>query len=71
MVTERHVGLAAIGTLPEYWRRGLGRAVTETVLRDGRAAGARTAYLHSSDEAVPLVEQVGFRTEESWTSFTG
>ncbi|MGW1092634.1 GNAT family N-acetyltransferase [Streptomyces sp. NPDC002596] len=70
VLTERHGGLANIGTLPEYRRRGLGRAVTEAALRDGRAAGARTAYLHSSDEAVPLFEQVGFRTEESWTSFT-
>ncbi|MGW1552885.1 GNAT family N-acetyltransferase [Streptomyces sp. NPDC002346] len=70
ILTERHVGLANIGTLPEYRRRGLGRAVTEAALRDGRAAGVRAAYLHSSDEAVPLFEQVGFRAEESWTSFT-
>ncbi|WP_263974216.1 GNAT family N-acetyltransferase [Streptomyces albicerus] len=70
ILTERHVGLANIGTLPENRRRGLGRAITEAILRDARTAGARTAYLHSSDEAVPLFEQVGFRTEEFWASFT-
>ncbi|MGW0858436.1 GNAT family N-acetyltransferase [Streptomyces sp. NPDC002690] len=70
ILTERHVGLANIGTLPEYRGRGLGRAITEAILRDGRAAGARTAYLHSSDEAVSLFERAGFRTEESWASFT-
>ncbi|MGP4045912.1 GNAT family N-acetyltransferase [Streptomyces sp. 2A115] len=70
ILTERHVGLANIGTLPDYRRRGLGRAVTETILRDALAAGAHTAYLHSTDEAVPLFERAGFRTEESWASFT-
>ncbi|MEW2288553.1 GNAT family N-acetyltransferase [Streptomyces sp. NPDC047841] len=70
VLTERHVGLANIGTLHEHRRRGVGRAVTEAILRDGRAAGAHTAYLHSSEEALPLFEQAGFRTEESWTAFT-
>ncbi|MFF9803399.1 GNAT family N-acetyltransferase, partial [Streptomyces rochei] len=70
IVTEKHVGLANIGTLPEHRRRGVGRAVVEAILRDARAAGAHTAYLHSSDEALPLFEQAGFRTEESWVAFT-
>ncbi|MET7694664.1 GNAT family N-acetyltransferase [Streptomyces sp. NPDC005483] len=70
IVTERHVGLANIGTLPAHRRRGAGRAVVEAILRDARAAGAHTAYLHTSDEALPLFEQAGFRTEESWVVFT-
>ncbi|SNX88379.1 acetyltransferase (GNAT) family protein [Streptomyces sp. TLI_55] len=70
VVTERHVGLANIGTLPAHRRRGVGRAVVEAILRDARAAGAHTAYLHSSDEALPLFEQAGFRTEESWVVFS-
>ncbi|MFF4354845.1 GNAT family N-acetyltransferase [Streptomyces sp. NPDC001530] len=70
IVTEKHVGLANIGTLPEHRRRGVGRAIVEAILRDARAAGAHTAYLHSSDEALPLFEQAGFRTEESWVVFT-
>ncbi|MFF5500065.1 GNAT family N-acetyltransferase [Streptomyces aquilus] len=70
IVTERHVGLANIGTLPAHRRRGAGRAVVEAILRDARAAGAHTAYLHASDEALPLFEQAGFRTEESWVVFS-
>ncbi|MGW3498651.1 GNAT family N-acetyltransferase [Streptomyces sp. NPDC001020] len=70
ILTGEHVGLVNIGTRPEHRRTGLGRAVTERILRDGRAAGARTAYLHSSDEALPLFEQAGFRTQESWTFLT-
>ncbi|PWI15841.1 N-acetyltransferase [Streptomyces sp. Act143] len=70
IVTERHVGLANIGTLPEHRRRGAGRAVVEAILRDARVAGAHTAYLHSSDEALAFFEEAGFRTEESWVAFT-
>ncbi|KUN18830.1 acetyltransferase [Streptomyces antibioticus] len=70
IVTERHVGLANIGTLPDYRRRGAGRAVVEAILRDARAADAHTAYLHASDEALPLFEKAGFRTAESWIVFT-
>ncbi|WP_121708917.1 GNAT family N-acetyltransferase [Streptomyces sp. E5N91] len=68
--TDQHVGLANIGTLPEHRRRGLGRVIIDTILADARDAGAHTAYLHSSDDAVPLFERAGFRTEESWTAFT-
>jgi GNAT superfamily N-acetyltransferase len=70
ILTEEHVGLANIGTVSDYRRLGLGRAVTEAILRDGYTAGARTAYLHSSEEALPLFEQAGFHTEEFWTFFT-
>ncbi|CAM5292728.1 MULTISPECIES: GNAT family N-acetyltransferase [Streptomyces] len=70
ILTERHVGLANIGTLRDHRRRGVGRALTEAILRDGRAAGAHTAYLHSSEEALPLFERAGFRTRESWATFT-
>ncbi|MGW5565564.1 GNAT family N-acetyltransferase [Streptomyces tendae] len=70
VLTRQHVGLANIGTLPDHRRRGLGRAITDTILADARAAGAHTAYLHASDETVPLFERAGFRTEESWTAFT-
>ncbi|MFF3606770.1 GNAT family N-acetyltransferase [Streptomyces sp. NPDC002463] len=70
ILTEQHVGLANIGTLPEYRRRGLARAITDTVVQDATHAGAHTAYLHSSDEAVPLFERAGFHVEESWTAFT-
>ncbi|MFH8625940.1 GNAT family N-acetyltransferase [Streptomyces vietnamensis] len=70
ILTEQHVGLANIGTLPEYRRRGLARAITDTIVQDATHAGAHVAYLHSSDEAVPLFEWAGFHVEESWTAFT-
>ncbi|MFF4763209.1 GNAT family N-acetyltransferase [Streptomyces sp. NPDC001292] len=70
ILTEEHVGLANIGTVSDYRHLGLGRAVTEAILRDGYAAGARTAYLHSSEEALSLFEHAGFRTAEFWTFFT-
>ncbi|GGM18660.1 hypothetical protein GCM10010129_73640 [Streptomyces fumigatiscleroticus] len=70
ILTGEHVGLVNIGTVPEYRRRGLARSVTARILRDAHAAGARTAYLHSSEEALPLFEYAGFRTEEYWTFFT-
>ncbi|WP_037858938.1 GNAT family N-acetyltransferase [Streptomyces sp. NRRL S-340] len=70
ILTQGHAGLANIGTLPGYRRRGLGRAVTEALLRDARESGAHTAYLHSGEESEPFFQQAGFRTEESWSAFT-
>jgi ribosomal protein S18 acetylase RimI-like enzyme len=70
VVTEGHVGLINIATLPQHRRRGHARAVAEAIVRDGRAAGAHTAYLHATDEAVGLFENAGFRTAENWTSLT-
>lgn len=70
VVTAGHLALANVCTLPEYRRRGLARALTGTALRDGQAAGAHTAFLHSTEEALPLFEQAGFRTAEFWTLFS-
>ncbi|MGW2458079.1 GNAT family N-acetyltransferase [Streptomyces sp. NPDC001761] len=60
--TGRHVGRADIATLHDHRRQGVGPAVTEAIQRDGRATGAHTAHPHSSEEALPLFEQAGFRT---------
>ncbi|MFH8224687.1 GNAT family N-acetyltransferase [Streptomyces sp. NPDC018057] len=59
-----------VRTLPAYRRHGIGRAVTGTILHEASAAGTHTAYLHSSDEAVPLFAHLGLRTEETRTAFT-
>lgn len=67
-VTDGHLGIGNIGTLPDHRRRGHGRALAEAIMRGGRAAGARTAYLHSTDEALGVFEGLGFRTREHWTS---
>ncbi|MEO3742534.1 GNAT family N-acetyltransferase [Plantactinospora sp. B5E13] len=61
------LGLANISTVPEFQRRGYGRALTEVILRDGRTAGAHTAYLHANEPSLPFFESVGFSTTEHWT----
>ena len=64
------VGVFNIAVPPRYRRRGYGRAATAAVLRDARAAGARTAFLHASPLGVPLYRAMGFHLAENWTLFT-
>ncbi|MEU4528635.1 GNAT family N-acetyltransferase [Micromonospora ureilytica] len=63
------VGVFNIAVLPSARGRGLGRLITETVLRDGIAAGADAAYLHTSAMGQPLYESMGFTLVETWTMF--
>jgi ribosomal protein S18 acetylase RimI-like enzyme len=65
-----HIGVYNIAVVPERRDRGYGWLVTERVLTDGFAAGATTAYLHSSKAGRPLYESMGFRTVETWTYLT-
>ncbi|WP_036329608.1 GNAT family N-acetyltransferase [Microbispora sp. ATCC PTA-5024] len=67
--TSGVVGVFNIAVVPSARGRGLGRAITETVLLDGVAAGADAAYLHSSAMGRPLYESMGFRLVETWTVF--
>ncbi|MEV6373712.1 GNAT family N-acetyltransferase [Micromonospora musae] len=69
IVTNGVVGVFNIAVAPSARGRGLGRAITETVLSDGIAAGAEAAYLHSSEMGRPLYESMGFRVVEDWTVF--
>jgi ribosomal protein S18 acetylase RimI-like enzyme len=64
------VGVFNVTVPPRHRRRGYGRAATRAVLRDARAAGARTAFLHATPLGIPLYETMGFRTAENWTAFT-
>ena len=64
------VGVFNIAVVPAVRGGGLGRAITETVLLDGMAAGADAAYLHTSVMGRPLYESMGFRSVETWTVFT-
>ncbi|MFI6762800.1 GNAT family N-acetyltransferase [Micromonospora sp. NPDC050417] len=66
-LNDQYLGLANISTVPEFQRQGHGRALTEAILRDGHAAGARTAYLHASEPSLPFFESIGFSTKEYWT----
>lgn len=70
MLAAGHVALGNIGTVLEERGRGLARALVDAMLRDGRTAGAHTAFLHSTDETVSFFEQAGFQTAEFWTSFS-
>ncbi|MET7670443.1 GNAT family N-acetyltransferase [Micromonospora luteifusca] len=63
------VGVFNITVVPSARGRGLGRLVTEAVVRDGIAAGADAAYLQASAMGRPLYESMGFRLVENWTVF--
>jgi len=60
LLTQSHLGVANVGTLPEYRGRGYARVLTEAILRRGKAAGAHTAYLHTDDDTVPFFARLGF-----------
>jgi hypothetical protein len=68
---ERAVGVFNIGVVPWARGHGLGRAMTARVMSDGFAAGADTAYLHSSAAGRKLYESMGFQHVETWTMFSG
>ncbi|WP_410810048.1 GNAT family N-acetyltransferase [Micromonospora sp. 067-2] len=70
MRTSGVVGVFNIAVLPAARGRGLGRVITETVLRDGIAAGADAAYLQTSAMGRPLYESMGFALVETWTVFS-
>jgi N-acetylglutamate synthase len=67
---DDQLGVFNVSVVPEHRRRGYGKAVTAAVLRDGYSTGARTAFLTSTEDGFPLYKSMGFRTAESWTSFT-
>lgn len=67
VLTHDALGVYSIATVPGHRRRGLARAITERILADGFANGARFAYLHSSENAFALYRSIGFRTVEEWT----
>jgi len=70
LLTQGHLGIANVGTLPGHRGHGYGRVLTEAILRRGRAAGAHTAYLHTSDDTVPFFERLGFTPRAGWTMLT-
>lgn len=55
-------GVYTIGVLEEYRRRGIGEAMTRTVLAAGRDRGCQIGILQSSQSGVPLYKGMGFET---------
>ncbi|MFZ2058493.1 MAG: GNAT family N-acetyltransferase [Acidimicrobiales bacterium] len=61
------VGIFDVATPPAQRRRGYGAAVTARAVADGLAAGAKWAWLQSSEQGYPVYERLGFRTAEVWS----
>jgi len=70
-VAERgYVGLFDIVVAPEARGRGLGRAVTTTLMRWGRGEGAHAAYLQvrlANEVAIGLYASLGFKEAYRYT----
>ena len=64
-------GIYAVGTLPDWRRRGLARALMLHVMGDAKRRGARTATLQSTRMGRPLYASLGFEPVgryEEWIS---
>jgi hypothetical protein len=53
-------GIFAVATVPQWRRRGLARALMQSVLADAHRQGARTATLQSTPMGEPLYTSLGF-----------
>jgi ribosomal protein S18 acetylase RimI-like enzyme len=53
-------GIYAVGTVPEYRRRGIAGRLIAHIIRDAACRGARTATLQSVPNAQRLYESLGF-----------
>jgi ribosomal protein S18 acetylase RimI-like enzyme len=68
---ERDCGIYALGTVTEWRRRGLARALMGHVLADAQHRGGRTATLQSTRMGLPLYQSLGFEPAgryEEWIS---
>lgn len=73
-VHEGDCGVYAVGTAPAFRRRGDASALVEHALADARRAGARTASLQSTPDAVSLYQRLGFTAVgryEEWVFDSG
>ena len=58
----RRANILNVYVQPNYRRRGLARALTETALDWCRQQGVRMVILHTSDAGRPIYEALGFRS---------
>ena len=64
--------IANVATHPDYRRRGIGRALTESAMNHARRKGARELWLHVRDDnptAIRIYEELGFRERGRRTTY--
>lgn len=69
LVTNGTLGLYLIATHPGYRGRGIGGAVTERLIAEGKARAAREAILHSSAMGLSVYRRLGFTEVCDTTQF--
>lgn len=62
-------GIAAVGTLPEARRRGVGTTLSWAAVDAGRRRGFDTVVLQASPMGLPVYEAMGFRTIVTYADF--
>src|SRR5947208_1324076 len=62
-------GIGWVGTLPEEFGRGYGRAVTWAVIAEGLRRGARFMSLQASPMGEPMYRRMGFTTPTHYRWF--
>ncbi len=60
LVSNGTLGLYLIATHRDYRGRGIGRAITERLMAEGKARAAREAVLHSSAMGLSVYRRLGF-----------
>lgn len=58
--TPRRAWIHSVYIEPQFRRRGIGRQLTQTIIRWCRKRGFDWIYLHASDQGRPLYESLGF-----------
>jgi GNAT superfamily N-acetyltransferase len=61
---EGAVGVLGVGVVPRARKRGIGAALTIAAAR--AFPGADLAWLHPSDEAIHMYQQIGFQAVSDW-----
>ena len=61
--------LAHIIVKPEFRKRGIGRSITEALLKSPEVKKCETVYLIATDLGAPVYEKVGFETETEYLYF--
>ncbi len=69
LVSEDVAGVYFVATLEEFRKRGLGEAITWHAVREGAAAGCRSATLQASEMGYPVYERMGFRLAAQYKTF--